>query len=245
MNPRSWLLLPGEYVDILIDLILLWQRCPKLPDKYAAFIVFQGKPDGAGLRPLALIVSVLRVWARVRQQVVRSWEREHAAQFCYGERDKECDRAGWNHAMMSEFARIKRFHTAKATGLSLRLARAAIQLYVGARVLTFQGGISDIVHATGTILAGCSLATSFARVVLYRLLSAVAAAYPSLMIRNVIDDVSMQSIGTVRLVGEQLGGAGVMLKEGFEKLKLVPSGKKTLYTSSCKELAMVLNGMWG
>eukprot|EP00959_Pyramimonas_sp_CCMP1952_P026666 559487-Pyramimonas_sp.AAC.1 len=121
--------------------------------------------------------------------------------------------------MMCEFARIERFHTgtlftdldkfyervapsilfgeAKATGFSLRLTRAAIQLYVGARALTLQGAISDSVHATGTILAGCSLATCFARVVLSRLLSAVTAAYSSLMIRNVTDDVSMQSIGTV------------------------------------------------
>eukprot|EP00959_Pyramimonas_sp_CCMP1952_P264903 5539031-Pyramimonas_sp.AAC.1 len=68
MNPRSWLLLLVEYVDRLTDLLMLWERCPKLPDKYAALIVFQGKPDGAGLRPLALIVSFLRVWAGVRQQ---------------------------------------------------------------------------------------------------------------------------------------------------------------------------------
>eukprot|EP00959_Pyramimonas_sp_CCMP1952_P111671 2335806-Pyramimonas_sp.AAC.1 len=78
----------------------------------------------------------------------------------------------------------------------------------------------------GTILAGCNLATTFAKVVLYRLLVAVTAAFPSRTMRNVIDDVSIQALGTGDFVCEQLGKAAIMMKGGFEQLKLILSGKK-------------------
>eukprot|EP00959_Pyramimonas_sp_CCMP1952_P384769 8063973-Pyramimonas_sp.AAC.1 len=34
------------------------------------------KPDGDGLRPIALICSLMRVWARLRQPLAKQWE-EH------------------------------------------------------------------------------------------------------------------------------------------------------------------------
>eukprot|EP00959_Pyramimonas_sp_CCMP1952_P120691 2523315-Pyramimonas_sp.AAC.1 len=68
--------------------------------------------------------------------------------------------------------------------MHLGLTRAAIVLYTGARALNSQGAVSNLIEAMGTILAGCSLATTFAKVVLYRLLVAVTAAFPSLTIRN-------------------------------------------------------------
>eukprot|EP00959_Pyramimonas_sp_CCMP1952_P127236 2661550-Pyramimonas_sp.AAC.1 len=231
MNPRCWLLLPRDFLERLIDLMMLWEKKLSLPRKYATQIIFQGKPDGAGLRPLALIVSVLRAWAKVRQVVARSWELDHSADFFWGARDKECDRAGWQHAMLNEFARIQNFEAgtwfgdldkfyervgpailfeeAEATGVHLGLTRAAIVLYTGARALNFQGAASNLIEATGTILAGCSLATTFAKVVLHRLLVSVIAAFPALTIRNVIDDVSVQALGTTDFVCEQLGKAAI------------------------------------
>ena len=105
--------------------------------------------------------------------------------------------------------------------MHLGITRAAIQLYTGARALNFQGAVSSLMSATGTILAGCSLATTFAKVVLYRLLCAASAAFPTISIRNVIDHVSMQCLGTTEFVSDQLGRAAIMIAEGFVKLKLV------------------------
>eukprot|EP00959_Pyramimonas_sp_CCMP1952_P155840 3259587-Pyramimonas_sp.AAC.1 len=62
--------------------------------------------------------------------------------------------------------------------------------------------------------------------------------------RNVIDDVSIQALGAVAFVSEQLGKAAIMMKDGFEKLKFILSGKKTKYIFSSKQLSSALALRW-
>eukprot|EP00959_Pyramimonas_sp_CCMP1952_P186189 3893448-Pyramimonas_sp.AAC.1 len=71
---------------------MAWERDPfNIPDEYPTIIVFQGKQEGEGLRPLALILSLFRFWGRVRQCEMRAWEAQHRTPFFWGSRDKECD----------------------------------------------------------------------------------------------------------------------------------------------------------
>ena len=67
----------------------------------------------------------------------------------------------------------------------------------GARVLSFHNATGEVFTAVGTILAGCSLATTFAKIILFRLLSDLSETHPDVKIRNVVDDVHAQCLGTV------------------------------------------------
>eukprot|EP00959_Pyramimonas_sp_CCMP1952_P216371 4525342-Pyramimonas_sp.AAC.1 len=70
-------------------------------------MVFPGKPHGSGVRPIALICSILRLWGKARRDMAKSWEDEHAAGVFWGARDRECDRAGWVHQTMAHYARAR------------------------------------------------------------------------------------------------------------------------------------------
>eukprot|EP00959_Pyramimonas_sp_CCMP1952_P047257 986170-Pyramimonas_sp.AAC.1 len=138
------------------------------------------KPDGDGLRPIALIASFFRAWARVRQPLAKQWEEMHRTECFWGVRDKECDRAGYQHNLLSAYARIHDMSSATlftdlhkfyeriahsvlvregmATSFEYRILAAACSLYSGPRILAFQGAVSEAFRVPGTVLAGCSLA---------------------------------------------------------------------------------------
>ena len=96
-----------------------------------------------------------------------------------GERDKECDRAGWVRQTMEHFARAKGMQSgtlgcdldkvyervdhevlvqeAEVVQFPLALAVAACQLYAGPKMILLMGAVSTILEALGAILASCSL----------------------------------------------------------------------------------------
>eukprot|EP00959_Pyramimonas_sp_CCMP1952_P360412 7547562-Pyramimonas_sp.AAC.1 len=61
----------------------------------------------------------------------------------------------------------------------------------------------------------------------------VEREHPSVMVRNVIDDISVQVVGTSLHVVRQLGGVGGQIIAGLQRLQLVVSEKrsKTLASS--------------
>eukprot|EP00959_Pyramimonas_sp_CCMP1952_P440943 9231544-Pyramimonas_sp.AAC.1 len=61
--------------------------------------------------------------------------------------------------------------------------------------------------ASGTVLAGCACATAVAKLPLLGGLLAAGAQRPLATLRNLVDDVSLQVVGSARLVVDQLVGA--------------------------------------
>ena len=72
-------------------------------------IVFTGTPESEDLRPLALVISLGRVWARLRQGMARQWEIQHQLSAFWGCSTKECDTAGWEHNIMNHYAQSVNF----------------------------------------------------------------------------------------------------------------------------------------
>ena len=133
---------------------------------------------------------------------------------------------------------------AQNTGMHLRLVLIACRLYSGARTLSFQNAISNIFYAEGTVLAGCTLATSFARTLLYRLLHSILQQHPAVHLRNVVDDVHAQALGSETFVTKELGDVGIKLAKGYQSLDLVLADKKTHYIASTASLAKGLAQRW-
>ena len=139
------------------------------------------------------------MWSRLRSQVAKEWERSHDARFFWSGKGKACDKAGWCHNILAGYARylgvdvatlfadIEKFYEfvshevlrneAHAGGFPHDLLRALCGLYVGPRVAVFDGVVSEVIEAGGTILAGCSCATVLAKVLVYRLLKSLSGRY--------------------------------------------------------------------
>ena len=75
-----------------------------------------------------------------------------------------------------------------------------------------------------------------AKVMLLGLLTHVLSQANTLHLRNVIDDVSVQSIGTRRLVSAHVGGAMSEIFKGCEKLQLPVSFRKCAIQGSSLDL---------
>ena len=78
LHPRHLLALDDDGIECLLDVIEFVERVATWP-RAINKMVFIGKREG-GVRPIALIVSVLRVWAKLRRDVAQTWEAAHASE---------------------------------------------------------------------------------------------------------------------------------------------------------------------
>ena len=72
-----------------------------MPPEWLHIILFEAK-RGGGHRPIANLVSALKVWSRLRHDA--QWEAEHPADFFWGVAGRPCDSAGWSHNLYEEAA---------------------------------------------------------------------------------------------------------------------------------------------
>ena len=66
LNPRTYLQLPDEMLELLLDILLDWEATPTPLKAWASLIVFLPKPTG-GSRPIGLLVGILRLWGKLRR----------------------------------------------------------------------------------------------------------------------------------------------------------------------------------
>ena len=258
INPRVFGLLPDDMRRALIELLRLWESTCVLPAEWPTLVVFIPKATG-GERPIGLVTSLLRLWGKLRRAQADAWESSHNSSFCWGVAGKLCDRAVWEQIIFAAHAAslgqssatmlldLEKFYEhvahdvllceAEAVGFPPRLARAAVALYGGLRAISYKNGVSATFKASRSIIAGCSLATTMARVLLFRLLTRVMEAHPSCRTRNVVDDVSLQCSGPATMVARELAAATRVLIAGFRSLHLVPSPTKTVFVASHDLLA--------
>ena len=109
---------------------------------------------------------------------------------------------------------------ASAVGFPLRFLRAACALYKGPRVLRLGQTYSQLVRTEGTVIAGCSHANTLARFLCFRLLEKLGNAMPSAHLNNIVDDFSLQVLGSQRHVVAVVTRAGNELVDGLTELQL-------------------------
>eukprot|EP00975_Prorocentrum_lima_P001226 263833-Prorocentrum_lima.AAC.1 len=96
-------------------MLRLWEMCPVLPDDLATLIVFLPKMSG-GVRPIALLCGLLRVWSRIRQPMVAAWEAAVHQPFHFGIAGRCCTRAAWIHNALLDLSLI---HISEPTRLDV------------------------------------------------------------------------------------------------------------------------------
>ena len=117
------------------------------------------------------------------------------------------------------------------------LLRAPCVVYSGSRRILCGRAVSASLFATGSVVAGCSAATTLAKLLLLGPLRSTLQNRPQLALRNVVDDVELQALGNVAMVDTQMGqGVSQLLRE-MQQLDLPISLKKCKYMASSTELA--------
>jgi hypothetical protein len=146
------------------------------------------KPEsaGGGVRPIALLSSVYRIWAVARVEVARRWEKEnHRFYFSAAKGSSALDLA-WKQGldselagalgahMLSVFLDISKFYDnillgrllkeLLRWGFPVRMSVLVIKMYAGMRHLLFSGSVGVGCSFLQGVLAGCTFATTMVKV---------------------------------------------------------------------------------
>jgi hypothetical protein len=264
-NPKVFKMLSQATRERLLDLFRLWEKGGAKAQSLSVLVVLIPK-DGGGVRPIGLTPSLLRLWSRIRSGEARRWQDAHDDPAFWGAAGRSCDTAGWHHNLYTGYAAtqgwesatlfldIKKFYDhidletlcveALRQGFPLWLMAPLVQLYTFPRSLQYEGIASILVHATRSIVAGCSCATTMARVLLVAALRRVQQAVPPAMVRNVVDDISLQAVGPRAQVVRWLGEAGSLMTQSLVDLRLPVSFEKSAFIASSIGLARLLRRRW-
>ena len=269
LHPQSVRHAGGDMVARLADILNAYEDQPVASQAFATKVVFQTKPDDDGVRPIGLSCTPMRVWSRIRAQDCKVWQFQVGSQsWSWGRRDRSCSKAGWVHALLADYAVAMGLETAtlftdlakfyeevsrevliQESGMDAVCFPADLILglatfYAGYRMVEFAGASSALFKVWGTILAGCSCATTCAQIMLFTLLSEVQESYTGQFLVNVVDDVSTMVCGTRRFVSATLARLGDQLFEGFRQRRLAVNFKKTVFIASSKGAAQDLGAHW-
>ena len=255
LHPRILARLSDTRLEELIDVLMAAEAEGRWPETLAFIsIVLLPKATG-GFRPIGLFPTIVRIWMRLRRDMVDAWEADNSRDFFYAGRQRGAHVAAWTQAARAEaaalggasFAQVlidlaKCFELvphdilareAAAVGYPLPLLRMSLAAYRLPRSLAIHGVYSSTVLAQRGITAGSGMATTELRVLLIRLLERVSKAYP--VVLNVyVDDMSVEATGTPASVVGSVAGAGSLLCHGLValRLKLSAAGKCTCTAST-------------
>ena len=135
---------------------------------------------------------------------------------------------------------------AMLTGYNLCLLRTQLGLYSGFRALVFNGCCSGVFQVPGTILAGCSGAPALARALLIRTFRGIMSCVPEAYLRNVVDDITLHMLGTLRYIARRFPIAFNKLFDGLRQSEVLVNFAKTFFVASSTEAARALAvARWG
>jgi hypothetical protein len=255
LHPRSILQLSTNLRERFLDVLISWETTMEMPTAWAHKVIAIPKPDGGGSRTIGLSSAALRVWSKLRQPLAAAWEDAAPDPAFWGAHGRPCDRAAWSHNIFraaaqgaavsyaSVFLDLCKFYEmvghdtflaeASATGFSEHLAACLAMSWGGLRYMEVDGAASAVFRVHGTILAGCSAATSAAKVLVLRLIRAVRLDTPSLRLWNVVDDFAGVAVGPPAHVRTAVGLGTKRLIVGLRALGLdLSPGKSKVMASS-------------
>eukprot|EP00971_Amphidinium_carterae_P148738 2949049-Amphidinium_carterae.2 len=221
------------------------------------------KPLG-GYRPIAITMLPMRLWALARRQQVAAFESVHSGGAFAGSSKLSCTQAVWNHMLRQEASKAVQYECGcysidiqkayeyvrhdwmrdevlQESTLNPRLWAVAEFLYSAPRLIHWRQQLGTEVYARGTLLAGCSLATSWMKLAMARLVRTVesmAAAHSEvdLRITVVVDDVSILAQGPRGYTHVPMHSAITTAQRYLLGAGLPLSTTKCLVLASAKEL---------
>ncbi len=232
--PADFDALDDEGVDACIDLMMACEAIGYVPKLISLVLVRMIPKKDGGRRPIGLLPSLYRMWAKIRAGTVRDWERRWARAYFAAGPGKSAEAAAWMSAMRAEMAAaanassasvlwdlMKCFEHGKHFLLAseaqevefpIVLARMSAEMYRAERRLIIDDAISDAIHPTRGFMAGCARAVALIKVIMIRRMDAYVARHPRVLLDVYVDDVELQAVGTER-IADTLADAVIDLRK--------------------------------
>ncbi len=226
-----------------------------------------------GHRAVATLVSLYRLWAKVRKPMLTQWEQKNDRPYLASGKGRSPQTAVWRQACHAEaavgegyhsatllwdlssfFEAVRReplWHRARKLGFPLPLLKVALGVYGSVRVLSLGGMLSAPIPSNNGVLAGCGLAMALTRAYVIGPLDAVVANFgPSsplpARLDIYVDDLAIAAEGKMHQVILRLTNAAELVQEVIEGPLhcSIEVGKAAVVTSS-KPLTDILKNRFG
>ncbi len=102
--PTDFEALDDDGVNACIDVMMTCEAIGYVPKVVALVLVKMIPKKDGGRRPIGLLPSLYRIWAKVRRGEVRDWERKWARSYFAAGPGKAAETAAWVSALRAELA---------------------------------------------------------------------------------------------------------------------------------------------
>ena len=187
-SPAQLRALSPEAKELLLNILQDIEKTRAWPGyTYYNIIVLMGKPNG-GVRPIALMAMIYRLWTKIRRPYIVQWERAHAGPWDAAIKGSSARRAGMLSALNDERAAVLGDYTLsvlfdmekfydnidilKLIDLADEQQYPQLVLQLGLQIHIASRGLRCYQHCPGQIqpnhgiIAGCTQSTTFAKVYL-------------------------------------------------------------------------------
>ncbi len=227
------------------------------------------KPKG-GFRPIAVYVSLYRLWAKARRDIAAEWETSNARSFFSSTKGNGPLDTTWRQGVRQETKvssggasacimwdletfyesvdRERLLQRAIATKFPLPALRLSLSMYSAPRVLSMEGRITREVWPKRGVGAGCGLANSYIKVYTITPLDELVMKLPSTATVDVhIDDFVIEVVADDEdTAARDMAIAQRLVREMIEKeLGATISIPKASLVASSKRLATMIKNTVG
>ena len=216
-NPKDWEKLSDEGISSFTRVFNLFERSRTWPGTVLNTILVRIPKPGRGHRLIGLLVTLFRVWGKVRREYCQEWEDRNRKEYDYACKQRGATGEMWDVALLDECARKEKATTAcwaadlskfyeriphwrllqcaKDEGFHPTIAWLALQVYGGVRRIRVDQAFSEPASVGQGIIAGCSLATTLVKVFMWKALDRAVKSFPMIKLRVYLDDLLLQWVG--------------------------------------------------
>ncbi len=270
---RAYDLLSDAALGIVADIFAIMEATGRLPMQLALVEMPMIEKAKGGHRAVATLVSLYRIWAKVRKPLLTEWELRNDRPYLAAGKGRSPQTSVWRQACHAEaaveegyhsatllwdlssfFEAVRReplWHRAKRLGFPLPLLKVALCMYDSPRMLSLGGMLSAPIPADNGVLAGCGLAMALTRAYVIGPLDAVVenfgpqSALPA-RLDMYVDDLAVAAEGKMGQVVLRLANAAELLQEAIEgPLHCSIEVGKAAVVSSSKALTDILKNRFG
>ena len=258
LHPKALCRLPDAMLDEMGEVMMAAEGAGSWGEAVGVVITALIPKGDGGWRPIGLLPTIVRLWARVRGRIVKEWEAANDRAYLFGGRGKGAQVAAWKFAARAEAARLdkaafaavlldlekafdkvphhKVVDAARRWGYPMKVLRLSLHGYRMDRVIGVGGVFGAVIKPQRGIAAGSAHATRELRALMIGVFDEVNRLCPSVSLTVYVDDGTLESVGTERTVTEEAVKATVVACMGLEGCGMVLSRVKNKVIASSKEL---------
>ena len=228
ISPRAYGWLSDELLDAIGRFLGTLEEEGVWPQQLEEALIHLIPKAAGGRRPIGLLASLPRLWARARKERIREWRTELGREYDWMRRGRGSEKAVWVQSVMEEAARqrglafaavlvdlVKAFeqvmlHLVWEAGVEhnfpLEILRLSLEACTFKRRLVYRGAVSErAVDTWSAIMAGHGFGTDFMLLALMGPLDELIKQHTSLKVFVVADDAKFGLVGEEGAVAQRLG----------------------------------------